>query len=402
MASSEDETIDFIVEDVDEVDNALEYNDFKLDELRNLCKVRGLSSTGRKHELVDRLKCLDETGPMWDEVESPIHIPTFRKKSGPRIFLGENATAVEYFDLLFTPEIQHLFVVETNRYVAQRLDHLFTASSSKDRWEPVTISEIRAFLGCLIFIGLCSLGDMKDYWSEELGQDRIRNVFSYHRFTDIFRFIHCNDNSTAFPKDHESFDKLHKVRPVISLLQKSFQQCWVPHQKNSIDEGMISFTGRSSLKQYMKDKPNKWGFKMWKLVDSNMGGVDTNDQMMTYNNLSRKAYRWWLPIFLDLFKQSIVNAWILKQHQPNQKKQSQKQFRIELFQVLVGDFSSRNREKGQQPNPSNRFDGIQHFISNHSKRGYCKNSCGKKVHYKCCKCDIFLCIDCFRHYHTTK
>ena len=43
MASdSEDETIDFIVEDVDEVDNALEYNDFKLD-LRvqsNGCLVR--------------------------------------------------------------------------------------------------------------------------------------------------------------------------------------------------------------------------------------------------------------------------------------------------------------------------------------------------------------------------
>ena len=34
---------------------------------------------------------------------------------------------------------------------------------------------------------------------------------------------------------------------------------------------MISFNGRSPLKQYMKDKPNKWGFKMWKLVDSISG-----------------------------------------------------------------------------------------------------------------------------------
>ena len=57
----------------------------------------------------------------------------------------------------------------------------------------------------------------------------------------------------------------------MNLLQQSFQRCWVPHQQNSIDEGMISFTGRSPLKQYMKDKPNKWGFKMWKLVDSISG-----------------------------------------------------------------------------------------------------------------------------------
>ena len=135
---------------------------------------------------------------------------------------------------------------------------------------------------------------------------------------------------------------------------------------------------------------------------ANMGGVDTNDQMMAYNNLSRESYRWWLPIFFDLFKQSIVNAWILKQQQPSAAKQTQKQFRIELFQGLVGDFSSRKREKGQQPNPSKRIDGLQHLVVSHGKRGYCKSNCGKKVQYKCCKCDIFLCIDCFRPYHTTK
>lgn len=31
---------------------------------------------------------------------------------------------------------------------------------------------------------------------------------------------------------------------------------------------MIKFKGRSSLKQYMRDKPNKRGFKIWMLCDS--------------------------------------------------------------------------------------------------------------------------------------
>ena len=97
-------------------------------------------------------------------------------------------------------------VSETNRYAAQRLEHTFTSPSSKDRWEPVTVVELKAFLGCLIFMGLCSLGELKDYWSEELGQERIKTVFSYHRFRDIFRFLHCNDNSAALPKGHESHD----------------------------------------------------------------------------------------------------------------------------------------------------------------------------------------------------
>eukprot|EP00795_Rhopilema_esculentum_P016150 gene16150-7515_t len=58
----------------------------------------------------------------------------------------------------------------------------------------------------------------------------------------------------------------------------------------------------------------------------NMGGVDTNDQTLSYDNLSRKSYRWWLPIFLELFKQGIVNAWILQSAQPNSRKRGLKSF----------------------------------------------------------------------------
>ena len=43
---------------------------------------------------------------------------------------------------------------------------------------------------------------------------------------------------------------------------------------------MIPFTGRSSIKQYMKDKPNKWGFKMWKLVDSMLSYLYASDIYM--------------------------------------------------------------------------------------------------------------------------
>ncbi|XP_065068496.1 piggyBac transposable element-derived protein 4-like [Rhopilema esculentum] len=483
MASdSKDEVIDFVVdESTDFEETAAQYSNLKVEELKELCKSRGLTCTGRKQDLVERLEDFDESGPIWDEIERPIHIPTFRKKSGPTVILEEGVAAVKYFELLFTPELLEQLVSETNRYAAQRLEHPFTSPSSKDRWEPVTVMELKAFLGCLTFMGLCSLGELKDYWSEELGQERIKTVFSYHRFRDIFRFLHCNDNSAALPKGHESHDKLQKVRPIMNLLQQSFQRCWVPHQQNSIDEGMISFTGRSPLKQYMKDKPNKWGFKMWKLVDSisgylyafdiytgkgeerevglgehvvlqmaehlqlgqpwmlffdnffssiplidklyergiyatatirsyrtgvpveikeaklqpgemiwrmkdpqtvitkwkdtkdvilissmcratpgdtdvvkksqrgtaekivrrcppcitaywsNMGGVDTNDQLIAYNSMSRKTYRWWLPIFFDMLKEAVVNAWIIQKNQPNAMKIGQKEFRVELF-----------------------------------------------------------------------
>ena len=36
-----------------------------------------------------------------------------------------------------------------------------------------------------------------------------------------------------------------------------------PEERHSIDEQIIPFKGRSSLKQYNKNKPHKWGFKVF-------------------------------------------------------------------------------------------------------------------------------------------
>ena len=44
-----------------------------------------------------------------------------------------------------------------------------------------------------------------------------------------------------------------------------------PHKELAVDEAMIKFQGRSSLKQYMPLKPVKLGIKVWVLADSNNG-----------------------------------------------------------------------------------------------------------------------------------
>ena len=41
-----------------------------------------------------------------------------------------------------------------------------------------------------------------------------------------------------------------------------------PACENSIDEAMIPFKGRSSMKQYMPKKPIKRGFKIWVRADA--------------------------------------------------------------------------------------------------------------------------------------
>jgi len=44
-----------------------------------------------------------------------------------------------------------------------------------------------------------------------------------------------------------------------------------PHCEQAVDEAMIKYKGRTSLKQYMPMQPIKRGIKMWCRVDSTNG-----------------------------------------------------------------------------------------------------------------------------------
>ena len=68
---------------------------------------------------------------------------------------------------------------------------------------------------------------------------------------------------TRPPKESESFDCAWKLRPFFDHLLKHFQEVLLPESHQSIDEQMCKFKGKSLMRQYMKNKPIKCGFKFW-------------------------------------------------------------------------------------------------------------------------------------------
>ena len=66
-------------------------------------------------------------------------------------------------------------------------------------------------------------------------------------------------------QQHRSWksDKSWKHRPHISHFHKSFFWCISNDASQSVDELMVKFKGCSSIKQYVNNKPIKWGFKFW-------------------------------------------------------------------------------------------------------------------------------------------
>ena len=137
----------------------------------------------------------------------------------------------------------------------------------------LTVEELKAFLGILIVMGLDHLPSLRLYWSRDRNfhKDRITEVFPIKRFLKVLRCLHLNNNQIMPARGTPAFDKLYKIRPLITHFSQVYSESFTPSRNVAIDESMIGFKGRTSLKQYMPMKPVKRGFKVWALACSETG-----------------------------------------------------------------------------------------------------------------------------------
>ena len=144
-----------------------------------------------------------------------------------------------------------------------------------DTWQQITIEELKAFMGFMILMGVVKLPSISDYWKRDeiFNYGPISSRITRDRFFEILRYLHFSDNSTLVAPGEDGYDKLGKIRPIIRMLNESLQALYYPHKDVSIDEAMIPFKGRSSMKQFMPNKPVKRGFKVWVRADATNGYI---------------------------------------------------------------------------------------------------------------------------------
>ena len=112
------------------------------------------------------------------------------------------------------------------------------------------------------------LPTIAEYWRVDnlIGNDGIQNTMIRNRFCEILQNLHFVNNR----KDDKT-DKAFKMKPVIDQLNSKFSEVLWNDSEQSIDEHMVKFKGRSGMKQYIKSKPIKWGFKFWFRCSSKSG-----------------------------------------------------------------------------------------------------------------------------------
>lgn len=192
--------------------------------------------------------------------------PFISDYSHGKILFDVDVASVTPFDIFkkvsnFDELIDHI-VGESTRYMNQKGNAFVTDAD-----------EIKAFLGINLIMSYHKLPSIRDYWSTEpdLHVSVVANVMPRKRFEFIRLALHFNNNDNMLPRSDPQFDRGFKIRPIIDHYNESFQAVMNPTKQQTIDEHMIKFKGKNSMKQYIKSKPIKWGFKMWCRCESKTG-----------------------------------------------------------------------------------------------------------------------------------
>lgn len=169
---------------------------------------------------------------------------------------------------------------ETNRYAATSIDRLkrqnnLKKSSIWHKWCTVKLHELYAFFAIILHMCVVKLPKLSDYWSTDpfLQTSFSSKLLSRDRFSAILFMLHLNDNASYIARGQPNHDALHKIRPFFDSFVQKCKNYFAPYSNLTIDEAMCPFRGRISFRVYIKNKPNKYGLKLFVVCDSATGFV---------------------------------------------------------------------------------------------------------------------------------
>jgi len=152
---------------------------------------------------------------------------------------------MSYFDHYIPPELTKIAVDQTNLYAQQQITKMprpVTKHARSEEWKPVTVIEMKKFLGLIFVTGIVRKPKLELYWStREIFQAPIfPQTMSWNRFQLIQRYLHFNDNKAAGTNE----DRLYKIRTILHIVVNNFRTNYVPDREISLDEGMLAWRGR--------------------------------------------------------------------------------------------------------------------------------------------------------------
>ena len=146
-------------------------------------------------------------------------------------------------------------------------------------------------------MGILKLDEIHLYWERKYNVFEIAG-WNQHtnrdRFIAILRYLKCCDEEfesqpqqVAPDQPPAQPDKLYKVRRFLDQLLPRYAAEWTSNQWLAIDEQMIPHRGCVSFRQFVANKPKRFGIKVWAMADATNGYV-LQQQIYTGKNVEQR------------------------------------------------------------------------------------------------------------------
>jgi hypothetical protein len=173
------------------------------------------------------------------------------------------------FSLLFPDYFIRYLARHTNLY-AEQLQNSGIINQPRSRFTRIkefNETDIKLYIAVILWMGMHSNKVIQDNWSNDfISETNFGKYISYDKFLLIHRCFHLNDNEKK-----DSTDPIYKIRPLFIFLLGNWRRYYKFSKRLTIDECMIKFNGRLSFKQYIMNKPVKWGIKAFLICNSYNG-----------------------------------------------------------------------------------------------------------------------------------
>ncbi|XP_041982884.1 piggyBac transposable element-derived protein 4-like [Aricia agestis] len=197
------------------------------------------------------------------------------------IFQPERTGSVQFFNSAYdafrsywTDEVLGLIVAETNLYATK-----ISSASFQAEWVPTNLHEILCLFSFWMMLGIVRMPTVTSCFSVDplLKTEVFRRIFTRKRYEMLNRALHfidsppVTDNENPSNTGARSFDRLHRLRPILTHLNSTFQSNYILNKDICIDESLTLWKGRLNIKQYIRNKASKFGIKTFELCESTTG-----------------------------------------------------------------------------------------------------------------------------------
>lgn len=148
------------------------------------------------------------------------------------------------------------------------LNSPLSSSSRLQRWHDVTPPEFYIFIAVVMLMTRNNHLRIEEHWSSDLLllAPIFGTLMSRNRFCSILSMLHFNN-----PIQRNTNSRLEKIELIINHARQKYKSLLTPYRNLCVDESIVPFKGRLSIKQYLPKKRNRFGIKLFVLCDVTTG-----------------------------------------------------------------------------------------------------------------------------------